>query len=73
MTHYERMDLEDRGGNDENYPRFSEQQFTDMVNGILQNQDRDNDGYVNYFEFQEAQKKRGGGGEPPTEEAQQTV
>ena len=44
-----------------------------MVNGILQNQDRDNDGYVNYFEFQEAQKKRGGGGEPPTEEAPQTV
>ena len=30
MTHYERMDIEDRGGNDENYPRFSEQQFMDM-------------------------------------------
>ena len=30
MTHYERMDIEDRGGNDENYPRFSEQQFLDM-------------------------------------------
>ena len=30
MTHYERMDIEDRGGNDENYPRFSEDQFFDM-------------------------------------------
>ena len=30
MTHYERMDIEDRGGSDANYPRFSEDQFFDM-------------------------------------------
>ena len=35
MTHYERMDIEDRGGSDANYPRFSEDQFFDM--GTLEN------------------------------------
>jgi len=59
MTHYERMDLEDRGTAD-NYPRFTEQQFIDMVDGILANQDANGDGYVNYFEFQAAQKRRTG-------------
>ena len=34
MTHYERMDIEDRGGSDANYPRFSEDQFFDM--GMLE-------------------------------------
>merc|ERR1712227_259818 len=58
MTHYERMDLEDRGGNDHEYPRFTEEQFIDMVKGILDNQDKNNDGYVDYFEFQDAQKSR---------------
>ena len=27
MTHYKRMDIEDRGGNDENYPRFRSSNF----------------------------------------------
>merc|ERR1711970_792355 len=58
MTHYERMDIEDRGGNDENYPRFSEQQFLDMVHGILKSQDKNDDGYVDYFEFSKAQEER---------------
>ena len=48
----------DRGGNDDNYPRFTEQQFIDMVDGILENQDKNKDGYVDYFEFQAAQKQR---------------
>ena len=28
-----------------------------MVGGILENQDRNQDGYVDYFEFQAAQEK----------------
>jgi hypothetical protein len=31
-----------------------------MVDGILANQDANGDGYVNYFEFQAAQKRRTG-------------
>ena len=34
MTHYERMDLEDRGGDDKEYPRFTEEQFFEMAMGI---------------------------------------
>ena len=84
------MDIEDRGGSDANYPRFSEDQFFDMgmleilynfslkliwtvkwpywyaggifqamkVNGILKSQDKNNDGYVDYFEFSKAQEER---------------
>merc|ERR1712141_687568 len=58
MTHYERMDIEDRGGDPTGYVRFSEEQFLDMVNGILKSQDKNEDGYVDYFEFSKSQAER---------------